>query len=94
MITSPSPSPGADSRATFDLAQWQRDRAAVVKELDRFDALLARRAQTNPEPLTAEHASAWLRSRLLGGEGCVITAFDERLPDWQKALDTSKEAVL
>lgn len=28
---------------------------------------------------------------LLGGKGCVIAAFDERLPEWAERLDNPKE---
>lgn len=73
----------ADSEALA----WAR--AKVQAEIDRARGFAeAARAAHDPE-----HADLWQRianrmqRTLIGGEGCVIAAFDERLPDLAKAID-------
>jgi len=36
--------------------------------------------------------ATYMRRTLLGGKGCVIAAFDERLPDWVAKLAKGEQA--
>lgn len=69
---------------------WARER--VEKQLafvERMAAHLAEKGET--AKAEGYRGAAWrMRSMLIGGDGCVVGAFDERLPEFLAALDGAK----
>ena len=71
---------------------WAREKiqraVAQAEELEKH-------AQGTGQPQIAERwrvTVQFMRMKLLGGRGCVIAAFDERLPEWVARLDESRSA--
>lgn len=81
-----------------DLSRFDRDpealawaRAKVQAEIDRCKQFHAS-ATASDKP---EQAETWrrlanrMRRQFIGGEGCTIAAFDERRPEWHRAVDNA-----
>jgi hypothetical protein len=68
---------------------WARQK--IQNEIDRADKFVADAKRIR----NAEAAHTWriigshLRRSFVGGTGCVIAAFDERLPEHRARLDTA-----
>lgn len=72
---------------------WARER--IQKAIDRAERF-HRHAAESDNPDAAEKwrfTAAFMRQSLLGGQTCVIALFDERLPEWVKALEESRPAA-
>jgi hypothetical protein len=71
-----------------DAIEWARGKILrVIDQAEQFE----KHAQDNSDMRTAARwriTAAFMRTRLIGGEGCVIAYFDARLPQWVKALKT------
>lgn len=69
---------------------WAREK--LTKQLDfveRMASHLADKGET--EKAEGYRGAAWrVRSTLIGGEGCVVGGFDERLPEFLSLLDGAK----
>lgn len=73
-----------------DAIAWAR--AKIQHAVERAEQFQKHNTDTG-SPEWAERwriTAAYMRRTLLGGRGCVIAAFDERLPEWVKRLDKSK----
>jgi hypothetical protein len=70
-------------------------RAAVERTLARMEAHHAW-LRANEAPQVAEgfrRSFWWLRRELIGGQGCVIAAFDQRRPEVEKAMEHGRPWV-
>lgn len=76
-----------------DAIAWARAKIQqTVERAELFEKHATERGQ-------ADMAARWrlaaqvMRRDLLGGRGCVIAAFDERLPEWVKRLEDPGEVA-
>jgi len=85
---------------TTDLSRYDRDpdalawaRAKVQCEIDRFrDFERQATEQGKTDPLQWRKMANMLRRGFIGGQGCVIAAFDERLPEVRR-IDDAREVA-
>jgi hypothetical protein len=70
---------------------WAREKIQRrIEHYRKFERQAAERGTSDPD---SWRRIAWAMERdFIGGEGCVIAAFDERLPDLVKLLDESQPA--
>lgn len=66
-------------------------RAKIQRHIDQAEEF-RQRANAPTTAKTWRVIRNFLRSRLVGGDGCVIADFDERLPEWKAAIRASEEA--
>ena len=87
--------------ASPDLSRFDTDPDALAWARGKIQHAVERAEQFqkhNTDGCDPEWAERWritaayMRRTLLGGRGCVIAAFDERLPEWVERLDKSKES--
>lgn len=70
-------------------------RAKVQAGIDRAEKFVEQ-ATAADKPEAAQkwrYIANLLRNSFIGGEGCVIARFDERLPELRKALDNARPAL-
>lgn len=68
-----------EAKPTKEAVRYGRD--AMLRELERIDRMAAHETFTSERREFYAGMAKWLRMRLMGGEGCVVTAFDERWLD-------------
>lgn len=68
------------------LPTFTRDRQAVLAAFASLDRLLTHRREQRLPEATAKQVLTHLHRALLGGEGCVMAALDERLPKLYRAI--------
>lgn len=92
--TTPPPAEAPDlSRFDSDPDAIAWARGKIQQYVERAEAFQKHNTDTG-SPEWAERwriTAAYMRRTLLGGKGCVIAAFDERLPEWVERLDNPKE---
>lgn len=85
-----------------DLSRFDTDPAAIAWARGKIQHAVERAEQFqkhNTDTGSPEWAERWritaayMRRTLLGGKGCVIAAFDERLPEWVKRLENPGEVA-
>jgi hypothetical protein len=86
-----------------DFSRFDRDPEALAWARAKVQHEIDRCAQFHQSAATAgkaEQGEMWRRlgNRMkrvfIGGEGCTIAAFDERLPEWTRALDKAIPAPI
>lgn len=88
--------PPARSRYDYDPEALAWARAKVQAQIDRAEKFVAQAAAQG----AAEGAEFWRRHALhlhrsfIGGEGCNIACFDERLPAFAKSIDNALPAPI
>lgn len=69
-----------------DAIEWARGKILrLVERAEKFE----RHANDSGSLVTGARwhlAAAFMRQTMIGGEGCVIAAFDARLPQWTRAV--------
>jgi hypothetical protein len=70
-------------------------RAAVERVLARMEEHHAWQEANRPlaQAQGYQMAMRWLRRELIGGQGCVIAAFDQRRPEVEKAMEHGRPWV-
>lgn len=85
-----------------DLSRFDTDPDAIAWARGKIQQCVERAEQFqkhNTDTGSPEWAERWritaayMRRTLLGGRGCVIAAFDERLPEWVKRLEDPGEVA-
>lgn len=90
----PARSPVTGSRFDADPEAIAWARAKIEHAIDRAEELEKHNRGTG-SPEWAERwriTAKFMRMKLLGGQGCVIAAFDDRLPEWVARLGESRAA--
>lgn len=92
----PRPKPPASSRYDYDPEALAWARTKVQDYIDRL-ADFEQQAKAKDDPLTAHGcgvANLLAQRHFLGDGGCTIGAFDERLPDFARAIDNALPAPI
>lgn len=70
---------------------WARER--VQHHVDRYRRFEAERIAAGEDPQPWRGLANFMQRDLIGGEGCVIASFDERLPQFRAATASAKTVV-
>lgn len=90
--TTPPPVPPDLSRFDTDPDAIAWARGKIQQYVERAEAFQKHAREAHNLEMAAHWriTATFMRRELLGGRGCVIAAFDERLPDMVKRLDNTK----
>lgn len=76
-----------------DAIAWARGKIQQYVERAELFEKHAREAHNLEMAAHWRITAAYMRRTLLGGRGCVIAAFDERLPEWVERLEAPGEVA-
>lgn len=81
---------------SYEPSRYDRDPDAIAWARTKIQHSIDKAERFSREADTEDARTRWrwiakfMHRELLGsGEGCVITAFDERLPEWRRIVDNA-----